>query len=181
MNRIRDEESRSVTALSLLPGSRKPASIRPHGSAIGHARALNLGRPLLAAVTGYVHGQFQPAPDSEFVERTAQMVLDYLFTGADNLADFAIGQAFPDQYRDLNFLRCKALTRCHHWAFSFVNTAIANFTRLRPSRIPARKNSVRKCCFTVRGLMLSWPAISLLLQPCTSKFKPCRSRGVTLT
>ena len=38
---------------------------------------------------------------------------------------------------------------------------MANFTRLRPSRIPARKNSVRRCCFTVRGLMLSWPAISL--------------------
>ena len=54
-------------------------------------------------------------------------------------------------------------------ASSLVNMAIANFTRLRPSRIPARKNRVRRCCFTVRGLILSWPAISLLLQPCTSK------------
>jgi len=37
-------------------------------------------------------------------------------------------------------------------------------------RIPARKNSVRRCCLTVRGLMLSWPAIFLLLGPWTSRF-----------
>lgn len=39
---------------------------------------------------------------------------------------------------------------------------MARFTRLRPSRIPARKNSVRRCCFTVRGRMLSCPAISIV-------------------
>src|ERR1022692_287064 len=101
------------------------------------------------------------------------MVLDDLFAGADDFADFAIGKTFPDQNCDLNFFRSEALAGCHACASSLVNTAIASFTRLRPSRIPARKNSVRRCCFTVRGLMLSWPAISLLLQPCTSRFKTC--------
>ena len=51
--------------------------------------------------------------------------------------------------------------------------AVASFTRLRPSRIPARKNNVRKCCFTVRGLMRSCAAISLVLkllvQGCSNK------------
>src|SRR5271165_571344 len=109
------------------------------------------------------------------------MVLDNLFSGADNLADFAVGQAFPDQDRNPNFFRGKVLAGCHNCASSLVNMAMASFTRLRPSRIPARRNSVRRCCFTVRGLILSWPAISLLLQPCTSRFKTCWSRGVTLT
>lgn len=39
-----------------------------------------------------------------------------------------------------------------------MNMAMASFTRLRPSRMPARKNSVRRCGLTVRGLILSWPA-----------------------
>src|SRR5580693_3615649 len=101
------------------------------------------------------------------------MVLDDLFAGADDLADLAVGQAFPDQNRDLNFFGCKVLAGCHDCAPSLANIAMASFTRLRPSRIPARRNSVRRCCFTVRGLMLSWPAISLLLQPCTSRFRTC--------
>jgi hypothetical protein len=46
---------------------------------------------------------------------------------------------------------------------------LPSFTRLRLSLIPARGKNLRKCCFTVPGLMLNWPAISLLLQPCTSK------------
>src|SRR5207247_11405010 len=54
----------------------------------------------------------------------------------------------------------------------------ASFTRLRPSRIPARRKSVRRCCFTVRGLMFSWAAISLLLHPWTSSFNTCSSRCV---
>src|ERR1700681_3093369 len=151
----------------------KPALIGPEGLAVWQARGLRLRRPILSAVAGHVHGQFQSAPDAKFVERAAQMVLDHLFAGADDLANFAIGQALPDQNRDLNFLWGEALARCHECAFSLVNIAMANFTRLRPSRIPARKKSVRRCCFTVRGLILSWPAISLLLQPWTSKFKTC--------
>src|SRR6266567_5565419 len=142
---------------------------------------VRLGRPFLSAVTGDIHGQFEAAPDADFVKCAAQMILDHLFAGANNLADFAVGQTFPDQDRDLNFFRGKALARCHDCAPSFVNTAMASFTRLRPSRIPARKNNVRKCCFTVRGLILSCPAISLLLQPCTSRFSTSWSRGVTFT
>src|SRR5450631_3593220 len=155
--------------------------VGPDRLAVRRARTLGLGGPVLPAVAGNVHGQLQAAPDPESVERTAQMVLDDLLAGADYLADFAVRQSFPDQNRDLDFLGSEALTGGHDWASSFVNIAIASFTRLRPSRIPARKNRVRRCCFTVRGLMLSWPAISLLLQPWTSRFKTCWSRGVTLT
>jgi hypothetical protein len=32
------------------------------------------------------------------------MILDYLFAGTDDPANFAIGQAFPDQNRNLTFL-----------------------------------------------------------------------------
>src|SRR5208283_3459829 len=63
---------------------------------------------------------------------------------------------------------------------SLINMAVASFTRFRPSLMPARKNSVRRCCFTVRGLMFKWLAISLLLHPCTSRCSTCWSRGVIL-
>src|SRR2546426_12536265 len=79
---------------------------------------------------------------------------------------------------NLNLLGGEALTWRHDACSSLAKTAIASFTRLRPSRIPARKKSVRRCCFTVRGLMFSWAAISLLLQPWTSSFKTCSSRCV---
>src|ERR1035437_8662954 len=61
-----------------------------------------------------------------------------------------------------------------------MNMAVASFTRLRPSLMPARRNSVRRCCLTVRGLMLRWLAISLLLHPWTSRRRTCWSRGVIL-
>ena len=51
------------------------------------ARPLGLWRPALPAVAGHIHGQFQPAPDAQLVESRAQMVLDDLFAGADDLAD----------------------------------------------------------------------------------------------
>jgi hypothetical protein len=35
--------------------------------------------------------------------------------------------------------------------------AMANYTRLPPSQILGRRNNVRGCCLTVRGLMLSGP------------------------
>src|SRR5579863_402362 len=101
------------------------------------------------------------------------MVFDDLLTGAKQPADFAVGHAFPDQDRNLNFFRRKVLLRGHELASSLANTAMASFTRLRPSRMPVRRNSVRRCCFTVRGLIFNWPAISLLLQPCTSRCSTC--------
>ena len=42
----------------------------------------------------------------------------------------------------------------HDSICSLMNMAVASLTRLRPSLIPARKNNVRRCCLTVRGLML---------------------------
>src|ERR1700678_500594 len=132
-------------------------------------------------MAGHVHGYFQAAPDTQFVKSAAQVVLDDLLAGSDDPADFAVGQAFPDQHGDLNFAGGKMFLGGHERASSLANMAMASFTRLRPSRIPARKKSVRRCCFTVRGLMFNWPAISLLLQPCTSNSSTCWSRGVTLT
>jgi hypothetical protein len=41
------------------------------------------------------------------------MILDDLLAGADDLTDFAIRQTFPNENRDLNFLRGEALARSH--------------------------------------------------------------------
>src|ERR1700733_13493762 len=109
------------------------------------------------------------------------MVLDHLLGGADYFSDLPIGQPFPDQDRNLNLFDGEMFSGSHDCASSLLNIAIASLTRFRPSRMPALRNRVRKCCFTVRGLMLSCPAISLLLHPCTSRFRTCWSRGVTLT
>jgi len=62
-----------------------------------------------------------------------------------------------------------------HLLFDYM--AVANFTRLRPSVIPARRNNVRRCCFTVRGLMLRCPPISLLLHRCARSRKTSSSSG----
>jgi hypothetical protein len=43
---------------------------------IGHGGALRPGGPVLSAMAGHMHGQFQAAPDAKFVESTAQMVLE---------------------------------------------------------------------------------------------------------
>jgi hypothetical protein len=93
------------------------------------------------------------------------ILLDHLLAGADDPADLAVRKPFSDQDGNLNLFGGKALAGSHDCASSLLNIAIASFTRFRPSRIPARRNNVRKCCFTVRGLRLNWPAISLLLQP----------------
>src|SRR6202042_419731 len=97
--------------------------------------------------------------DAQLVEGAAQVVLDDLLGRADDPADFAIGQALPDQDGDLNLFVGKALPGHHDCAPSRLYIAMASFTRLRPSRMPARRNSVRKCCLTVRGLIFNWPEI----------------------
>lgn len=58
--------------------------------------ALGLVKSILLAMVGHVNCQFQTTPDSQLVKCTAQMVLNHLFAGADDFADFAIGSAFPD-------------------------------------------------------------------------------------
>src|SRR5580698_7959188 len=134
---------------------------------------LRFRRPVFAAMTGHIHCQFQAAPDAKLVEGIPQMILDDLLAGPHDFADFAIGHPLPDKNCDLDFFWSEALARHHDCSPSRANMAIASFTRLRPSRIPARRKRVRRCCFTVRGLILSCPAISLLLQPCTSKCRTC--------
>ena len=103
-----------------------------------------LRRPILSAAARNVHSQFQPTPNPNFVECATQVILDDLLAGSDNLADFAISEALPNQNCDLDLLRGEAFAWGHDCAPSLVNMAMASFTRLRPSRIPARKNRVRK-------------------------------------
>src|SRR5580700_7158809 len=117
----------------------------------------SLREPVLAPVAGHVHGQLQPAPDPQFVEDAAQVILDDLLAGTHDFSDLAVRQTLPDQSRDLDFLAGEALARGHDWASSLLYIAMASLTRFRPSRMPARRNNVRRCCLTVRGLMLSWP------------------------
>jgi hypothetical protein len=74
-------------------------------------------------MAGQVHSQFQPTPDAKFVKCAALVILDYLFAGADDLADFAIGQTFPDQNRNLTFPWVETLARCHDLTFAFVSVA----------------------------------------------------------
>src|ERR1035437_2747105 len=90
--------------------------------------ALGLEKPILSAMAGHVHCQFQPTPDSKFVKCAAQMILDYLFAGTDDSANFAIGQAFPDQNRNLTFLWVETLTGYHDCTFSVVNIASQLYT-----------------------------------------------------
>src|SRR5580698_4787252 len=74
-------------------------------------------------MAGDVHCQFQPSPDSKFVKCAAQMILDYLFARSDDLANFAVGQAFPNQNRNLIFLWAETLARGHDYTFVFVSIA----------------------------------------------------------
>src|ERR1700678_1670841 len=149
--------------------SRSLPALAVRGTGQHEDRVLGFFQPVLAPVAGHVHGQLEAAPDAQFVEGAAQVILDDLLGGAHQFADLTIGETFPNQGGYLNFLGGQALARGHDFASAFSKAAVASRTRLRPSRIPARRKSVRRCCLTVRGLMLNWPAISLLLQPWTSK------------
>src|SRR5215470_11689734 len=100
-------------------------------------------------MAGNVHGQFQATPDPKLVKRAAQMVLNDLLAGTNNSSNLAVGQTLPNQDGNLNLFRGEALTRSHDRASSLLNIAMASFTRFRPSRMPARRNNVLKCCLTV--------------------------------
>ena len=82
---------------------------------------------------------------------------------SNNRRNLTVGESFPYQSSDLHFFCRQALTGLH--ACSLRNIAVASFTRLRPSRIPALRNNVRRCCLTVLGLMCNSSAISRLLHP----------------
>ena len=68
-------------------------------------------RPILAAVSSYIHGEFEAAPYTHLVEDAAKMVLDDLLGRSLELSDLAVGQTFPDENRDLDLFRSKALTQ----------------------------------------------------------------------
>src|ERR1700722_17265745 len=82
--------------------------------------ALGLGEQILSAMVGYVECQFQPTPNPQLVKCTAQMVLDHLFAGADDLADFAIGRAFPGYKRNPTLGWLQTVAWRHDCAFSCV-------------------------------------------------------------
>src|ERR1700733_14995193 len=124
-------------------------------------RSLALLHPILSPVAGNIHRQFEPTPHPQFVERGAQVILNHLLGSSNEFADLTIGKPLPNQGGNLNFFRSEKFARGHDLNSTFWNAAVARRTRFRPSRIPARRKRVRKCCLTVRGLMLSCPAISL--------------------
>jgi hypothetical protein len=101
-------------------GSLKTGEI---GSLFERVLTVGLVKATLSATVGHVHRQFQAAPDSKFVKCAAQMILDYVFAGADDFANFAVGKAFPDQNRNLPFLRIETLARRHDGTFIFVSIA----------------------------------------------------------
>jgi hypothetical protein len=61
-------------------------------------------QPMLTAVAGHVHGQLEAAPDSHLVEGAAQVILDNLLRGTQELANFAVGETLPNQGSHLRFL-----------------------------------------------------------------------------
>src|SRR6266550_2288013 len=134
--------------------------------------------PGCPALTGHIERQFQSGPHTQFVKRGSQIIFYYLLGGSNNRGNLPIGESFPNQGSDLHFFYCQALTGLH--ACSLRNIAVASFTRLRPSRIPALRNNVRRCCLTVRGLMCNSSAISRLLHPWTRSLRTSVSRRVIL-
>src|ERR1039458_1879427 len=115
------ERAQDITAPTPVTWDQVMSGIGADRSSVAKRRSVSVS--LFSAMAGHVHCQFQPTPDSEFVKCTAQMVLDHLFAGADDLANFAIGQAFPDQNRNLTFLWVETGARCHDLTFVFVNIA----------------------------------------------------------
>jgi hypothetical protein len=67
----------------------------------------------------YVEGKLQAAPDSQFVKGTAQVILDHLFSGSHAPGNIAIGQALPNQLRDVGFPACQWVPRGHDFICSF--------------------------------------------------------------
>src|SRR5258708_4000527 len=92
-------------------------------------RPLRLLQPVLAPVTGHVHGKFEPAPDAQFVEGAAQMVLDDLLGGAHELANFAVGQTLPHQGGNLNLFWGQTFARHHDFISACSKAAVARRAR----------------------------------------------------
>lgn len=100
-----------MKTVEIMPQGRHDSWTSPLRLPGSTAGALGFDRPVLTAVAGYIPGQFQTAPDIQRVERRAQVILDDLLAGADDLSDFAMGQPLPDEDRNLNFFRAKTFHR----------------------------------------------------------------------
>ena len=61
--------------------------------------------PVRSAVAGHIEREFEPGPDSQFVEGGAQIVFHYLLAGSEHAGNVFISKPLPDQGRDLNFFR----------------------------------------------------------------------------
>src|SRR5258708_35282498 len=97
-------------------------------------RPVRLLKPVLAPVTGHVHGKSEPAPDAQFVEGAAQMVLEDLLGGTHEPANLAVGKTLPHQGGNLNFFWGQTFARHHDFPSACSKAAVASRTRLRPSR-----------------------------------------------
>src|SRR5882724_637939 len=71
----------------------------------GKWRQSEFQMPTGSPMAGYVKGEFEARPYTQFVEGGAQVVLHYLFAGAEHAGDVAVGETLPNQGRDLNFFR----------------------------------------------------------------------------
>lgn len=76
-------------ALSGKPSSCNACQSAPISSMHLSPKPLAL-RPVLSSVAGHIHGQFQPAPDSQFVKDASQVILDDLLSSPRNPADLPI-------------------------------------------------------------------------------------------
>jgi len=61
--------------------------------------------PTGSSMAGYIEREFESRSYAQFVECGTQVVLHYLFAGAEDAGDVPVGKTLPDQGRDLNFFR----------------------------------------------------------------------------
>src|SRR5690349_24822348 len=110
---------------------------------------MQIGRlaPACSPVRRDVQRQLEAAPDAQFVKGVAQVVLDDLLSGADDISDLAVGLAFPYQSRHLNFFWSKPVTWLHGIPSALFGIRRSQALPVCGHRVmPARRNSVRRCC-----------------------------------
>lgn len=75
--------------------------------------------PLHPSVIRNIEGEFQPGPNAQLVERAAQIIFDDLFGGTHALSNFAVGESFPNQLRNLYFPAGQSIPGRHDFICSF--------------------------------------------------------------
>ncbi len=87
--------------------------------------------------------EFHPVPQSELVIDHAEIILDYVFRGADDVGDLVVLQALGDKFDDAVFSFTGGTASiafvCKHNCLRY--NRVASFTRLIPPLIPKRRNS----------------------------------------